>query len=667
MRFSLTSLSATLTLVSCCALAQAQPFPRPGGEPIPSDSTATAPKDHSALRPVYTRQTVFAIPFKVDDPGGSTQRPMAVQLHVSEDGGITWRMYEQVEPGASRFTFRAPHDGDYQFFVRTLDRNGRLQPSVPPKGELRVIVDTLAPRLELAAEQSPSGEILAQWRMLDQNLRPGSLRIEYQAQGSTTWNAITVPQPLERRVETGDVTFWPGADIKNLVLRAQVIDEAGNPAIAQRELGASSGATAFHNASTRNGENASDSQRQDPWQASDDQPTSGGVRWNLNEVAARPLSQNSARVEDVGPPASAEMIPPGDRLPDLVGTGAVSTPAVDRTSPAMHPTSSPNTQRTTTPPAAIPGASSPHSVEYEELPPTAPLNDSLDRHSQPVNLPPVNDETFNGPNQPSDNPGAMTVDALKQGFAIPGTSSSNNDLSLLQATSSDRLNLDQLPQGEQARMVNSRRFEFDYEIDAVGTIAIAKIELWGTRDRGQTWSSFGVDKDNRSPMPVIVDQEGLYGFRLTVEAANGLGSTPPRSGDVPELWVAVDLTKPVVKLLEAEPQPEADFGALRIIWQVEDVRLAHNPIRISYAEQRGGGWIAIAEGLDNAGEYLWKIDRRLPDRIYIRIEAHDEAGNVGAAESTEPISIEKLRPRGHIREVRPSREADRKTTWSIVR
>src|SRR5690606_2846468 len=106
-----------------------------------------APRAASAVTPLFTRQTVFAIPFKIDASAGG-QRPAGVQLHLSDDGGRTWRLYEQVEPGASKFNFRADHDGDYQFFVRTLDSAGQLQPAAPPQAELRVVVDTLAPRLE---------------------------------------------------------------------------------------------------------------------------------------------------------------------------------------------------------------------------------------------------------------------------------------------------------------------------------------------------------------------------------------------------------------------------------------------------------------------------------------------------------------------------------------
>ena len=56
-----------------------------------------------------------------------------------------------------------------------------------------------------------------------------------------------------------------------------------------------------------------------------------------------------------------------------------------------------------------------------------------------------------------------------------------------------------------ARLVNSRKFELDYDIESVGTAGVAKVELFGTRDGGKSWSSLGNDPDSTSPFIVNVD------------------------------------------------------------------------------------------------------------------------------------------------------------------
>lgn len=642
-------LAVTLGVASsCCALCLAQPL-APASAPYAASTTLQPPAAApAALKPIYTRQSVFAIPFKVDGTASGSQRPVGVQLHVSEDGGVSWRLYEQVDPGASKFTFHAPYDGDYQFFVRTLDAAGRLMPPNPPAGELRVVVDTLAPRLDLEAKQAPSGEVAVNWRMLDRHLRPESFRLEYQAPGETTWRPVAVPHPMAgQRVDSGEVTFWPGSDAAKVLVRAQVIDEAGNPAVAQRELSTATSPanTNIHTAASRKDpQHAAD---ESAWQSIDDQPSPGAVRWQP-QAATEPLRPPArATVEEIGPPAAVESIGPGQPLPALTNSGPRSAPQFGHASTASRlPPVAPSADREP-PPASF----------YEELPTQEPV--APPKQATP---PPATAGAIVPADEPRHPKPDNTVDALKQGFEASGPS-----LGPLPGTARSNFNWDHLPPGEEPLMVNSRRFEFDYEVEAAGTVGIAKVEVWGTRDGGQTWSSYGVDADNRSPVSVAVEQEGLYGFRLVVQAASGLGSVPPRAGDTPDIWVGVDRTKPTVKMVDAAAEPEQGYGILRIRWQADDAKLSPNPINISYGEKPGGPWVSIADNLDNVGEYAWKIDRQLPDKVYLRVQARDAAGNTAFDESSDPVSLVRLRPQGRIREVRPAQEAQRNSSWSIVR
>ena len=77
------------------------------------------------------------------------------------------------------------------------------------------------------------------------------------------------------------------------------------------------------------------------------------------------------------------------------------------------------------------------------------------------------------------------------------------------------------------------------------------------------------------------------------------------------------------------------------------------PIALSFGPGAGGPWTPIAAGLENTGSYRWRLDNRVPDRIYLRLEVRDEAGNVGTFETAEPVSLDRHRPEGRIRGVRP--------------
>jgi hypothetical protein len=215
----------------------------------------------------------------------------------------------------------------------------------------------------------------------------------------------------------------------------------------------------------------------------------------------------------------------------------------------------------------------------------------------------------------------------------------------------------QLPTGVRPLYVNSRSFDMDYEVEAVGPSGIAKVELWGTRDGGRNWTSYGIDPDNRSPIRATVEGEGLYGFRVVVQSGIGLGGLPPKSGDQPDIWVAVDLTKPLVRLTDVQIGEGPNAGELLIRWQASDSAFAARPISILFSDKPSGPWSTIAAGLENSGQYTWRPDSRVPDRIYLRIEARDEAGNIGTFDLPQPVALDRVRPGGRIRGIRPSSDA----------
>ena len=169
-----------------------------------------------------------------------------------------------------------------------------------------------------------------------------------------------------------------------------------------------------------------------------------------------------------------------------------------------------------------------------------------------------------------------------------------------------------LPPGERPRMVNSRTFELAYDVDAVGPSGIGRVELWGTRDGGQSWRRFTTGSGNRNSLMVTVDDEGLYGFRVGGDQRRGLGGKPPRSGDLPDIWIGVDLTKPTARIVSAEPGVDAEAGRLIISWQADDLMLAARPVSLLFSQDRGGPWTPIASGMENTGRYAWLLDTHTP-------------------------------------------------------
>jgi hypothetical protein len=557
-----------------------------------------APPPADPNEPIATRQNVFSIPYRPPRPKAASEQPVEVQLQVSVDLGVSWQIYAKAKPDQGSFVFRAPHDGEYWFSLRTLDKQGKSRPDGPLQPELRVVVDTVPPRLDLAAVRGAGGEVIARWQIVDPNLKAESLKIEVQSGPDEPWQGVAIDTRVNRSRYTlvGQTTCWPKPGKGPITVRAQVSDRAGNLASSQTVAKAEGAAPADHDKPSN--------------------PEVGGPRLG------------SPRLGDAkGPPA---------RIPSLAALSAQANSsdrgAASRQWPADNAASDPLGHRERQSAVSDPRDRHSREADWRASPPAqGTLPDAYDRHTTPA------------------------INASNQSSSVAGGRTTSGDSDNRGAGGARTLDLKLLPPGEHPRMVNTRSFALEYEVDSVGTSGIAKVELWGTRDGGRTWSSFGVDSDNRSPVAVNVDGEGIYGFRIVVQSGSGLGGLPPRDGELPEIWVGVDLTKPLATITSANIQ--ADTGELVVRWEASDELPDPRPISLSFSDHANGPWSAIASGLENTGSYSWRLDNRAPEKIYLRLEARDEAGNVGVFVTAEPVLLDRQRPQGRIRNIRPLGEA----------
>jgi hypothetical protein len=386
---------------------------------------------------IATRQTLFAIPFKIDKDASRGNEPVGVRLYVSSDFGHSWYLYQQVPPGRGRFLFQAKGDGEFWFLIRTIDRAGQLHPRQSRQPGLRVVVDTSPPDLKLQASRGSGGQVTTRWQATDPNLNLESLKIQYRPAGGTVWQPLaidlqaTTAQGITRM---GEITWLPQAAGKRLEIRAEVADTAGNTTVSHAQL------------------------EWEPPVAAASGPPSG------------PSLGPSTAMPEAGPPAASPAAP------------IVAPPPADTTQPGEGP--------------VIPGFSM-----------AQPPADAV---AAPAN-PPLANQYVPPP-----------------AFAVPVPR--------------------QLPDGRRPRVVNSRIFELEYKVDSVGPSGIRRVELWGTIDGGRTWTSYGPPKQVKSPLVVGVQHDGLYGFRVVVENGAGVWSGRPRPGDPPDVWVAVDSTRPSVHI-----------------------------------------------------------------------------------------------------------------------
>jgi hypothetical protein len=211
-------------------------------------------------------------------------------------------------------------------------------------------------------------------------------------------------------------------------------------------------------------------------------------------------------------------------------------------------------------------------------------------------------------------------------------------------------------------LVNSKRISLNYELKEVGPSGVSAIDLWYTQD-GRSWQKWPLPKNNDLSNPpggaagkqLIIDvhDEGLYGFTLVAKSGVGLGEQPPRVGDRPQIWVEVDLTKPVVQLQSVVVGQGADKGKLTISWTATDKNLGAQPITISYAEQATGSWTPIVQNQANTGRYVWSMPETVPYQFLVRVEAVDRAGNVGEAVTPNLVKVDLAQPKVKILNVEP--------------
>src|SRR5262249_3684512 len=126
------------------------------------------------------------------------------------------------------------------------------------------------------------------------------------------------------------------------------------------------------------------------------------------------------------------------------------------------------------------------------------------------------------------------------------------------------------PTGPAVRMINSKRITVNYEVKDVGPSGVSGVELWYTQDGSKTWKKRDVPPQPQPPYIIEVNDEGLYGFTLLAKNGIGLSKDPPQAGDLPQVWVEVDLTKPVVHLSAVNARCSGKSQCVVIHWTAAD-------------------------------------------------------------------------------------------------
>jgi hypothetical protein len=186
--------------------------------------------------------------------------------------------------------------------------------------------------------------------------------------------------------------------------------------------------------------------------------------------------------------------------------------------------------------------------------------------------------------------------------------------------------------GPAHQMINTTHATLAYQVDQAGPGGVGKVEVWMTRDKGQTWKYLCEDADRKSPVEIDLPGDGLYGLCLVVSNMANAACTPPAAGETPDWWVEVDTSKPVAQISSVH----TENGALTVTWTASDNCLRPEPIDLYCANRAEGPWLPIARGLRNDGSYRWMIPSNFGPEIYVRMDVTDRAGNVTTCQTAPP-------------------------------
>lgn len=202
------------------------------------------------------------------------------------------------------------------------------------------------------------------------------------------------------------------------------------------------------------------------------------------------------------------------------------------------------------------------------------------------------------------------------------------------------------PTGDrEVRYVNKKTFKLTYAIANEGPSKVKHVEVWRTRDT-TSWNRFSVhDAPQSGSIDVTVEAQGRYGFTLRPISGVGRGKPAPQAGELPQIWIEVDETPPVVKLHNVIVNERNDPGTITINWRAQDAFLRDQPITLLISPTNGpdANWQVLKATQENTGTCECKTTG-LPFEFFVRIEAVDRAGNKATDTTRETVKVDLTEP-----------------------
>jgi hypothetical protein len=201
------------------------------------------------------------------------------------------------------------------------------------------------------------------------------------------------------------------------------------------------------------------------------------------------------------------------------------------------------------------------------------------------------------------------------------------------------------PAQEKPQLLNGIHCVLEYTVDMP---TATKVAAYATKDGGQSWEQIGEEGSRKGPMDCELPGDGTYGLILVA----GTESNPPQApaaGDTADWWVEIETHKPSVQMVDMHLGTGDEAGQIVIKWTAEAKHLGSNPVSLYWAPTPSGPWELGAKNMKANGCARWAVPEEAGNKFYLKLEATDQAGNVGRWESKEPVSMATEKMTGHAR------------------
>ncbi len=547
----------------------------------------------------YSQERKVEIPVDLKNENKSIRE---VILFVSSDEREHWINASRGDGNVQSLFYEAPQDGLYYFSMMVIKNNGERSPADENGLDtgIRILVDTIQPKLAIRNDHIEGNSLVFDFAIEEKNPDFSSFRLEYRdAKGK--WSPIR----YEAKVHNSRVAIREFRKLNLTAIRIHFKDLVGNETTTIKEI--------------------------------------------KTDTIVKDQANNSelTKVNNSEP-----AVPGGDMLPafptalplnPMNGT-TNGTPTRSWTPMGNNPniTNNANTSKNS---ANSGGESSP----LRELNPNPSLSQNLPPDMQIVAQTGVPKESQ------SDEPG----------IRISGYNDSLNQ--------DQKENIDNEKKLAPLQLISVTKFNLGFEVKSVGPSGVRQAQLWVTRDDGKNWKLWKTYDRPESAIEVDLaakgstNVEGVYGFKIVLVNGAGISGGAPKANELPEMRVEVDVTSPEIKLYNPILDPKAK-DTLILRWQAFDRHMSSEPITLEWSERKDGPWISILENsesvesstevsrtvqngskrLHNLGSYHWKLPKKIPAQVYLRITAIDRPGNEAVAVTPKPVLVDLAKPEASI-------------------